>query len=158
RQRGMEDAIRAFRWHRVLRRRVREGRALGELIGVRLSRRSHTVRDDGSVIDAYLARLGVEREEPAAAALQRLHHAQLERGPYETVGIHIGEQRDCSATKSFERIASTSWGGYCFHLNGAFSELLIALGYQVTRHVGGVHGPDGPSHEAMTNHLVLTVS
>src|SRR6185369_11294391 len=26
------------------------------------------------------------------------------------------------------------------------------------RHVGGVHGPEGPSVEALTNHLVLTVS
>ena len=36
-------------------------------------------------------------------------------------------------------------GGYCFHLNGAFSELLRSLGYDVVRHVGGVHGPDGAS-------------
>ena len=49
-------------------------------------------------------------------------------------------------------------GGYCFHLNGAFSELLWSLGYDVTRHVGGVHGPDGPDEGALTNHLVLTVS
>ena len=34
-------------------------------------------------------------------------------------------------------------GGYCFHLNGALSELLASLGYDVVRHVGGVHGPDG---------------
>jgi arylamine N-acetyltransferase len=69
----------------------------------------------------------------------------------------MGERCSCSAEASLARIAKTSRGGYCFHLNGAFSELLGVLGYDVVRHVGGVHGPDGPSESAMTNHLVLTV-
>lgn len=109
------------------------------------------------VIDDYLARLGVEREPPSADALRQLHRAHVERVPYETVWIHMGERYSCSAEASLARIARTSRGGYCFHLNGAFSELLGVLGYDVVRHVGGVHGPDGPSESAMTNHLVLTV-
>src|SRR5690606_8098260 len=40
---------------------------------------------------------------------------------------------------------------------GAFGALLADLGYDVRRHVGGVHGPDGPADADMTNHLVLTV-
>lgn len=110
-----------------------------------------------AVVDAYLERLGAQREPPSAGALRRLHRAHVERVPYETVWIHTGLRYTCSATESLARIASTSQGGYCFHLNGAFSELLAALGYDVVRHVGGVHGPDGPSEDAMTNHLVLTV-
>jgi N-hydroxyarylamine O-acetyltransferase len=109
------------------------------------------------VIDDYLARLGVEREVPSAGALRRLHNAHVERVPYETVWIHMGERYGCAADESLARIARTSRGGYCFHLNGAFSELLAGLGYDVIRHVGGVHGPEGPSESAMTNHLVLTV-
>ena len=42
-------------------------------------------------------------------------------------------------------------------MNGALSEFLRALGYNVVRHVGGVHGPDGATGAEMTNHLVLTV-
>jgi arylamine N-acetyltransferase len=109
------------------------------------------------VIDDYLCRLGLEREPPSVDGLHRLHHAHVERVPYETVWIHTGEHYSCSPKESLARIARTSRGGYCFHLNGAFSELLAALGYNVARHVGGVHGPEGPSEEAMTNHLVLTV-
>jgi N-hydroxyarylamine O-acetyltransferase len=56
------------------------------------------------------------------------------------------------------RIATTSRGGYCYHLNGALGELLVRLGYRVQRHVGGVHGAGGPSESELTNHLVLTVS
>src|SRR3954468_17143363 len=108
--------------------------------------------------DAYLARLGLEREPPSAEALLRLHAAQVERVPYETTWIHLGERWNVDPSSSLRRIAHNGRGGYCFHLNGAFSELLQALGYRVSRHVGGVHGPDGPDEPAMTNHLVLTVS
>jgi N-hydroxyarylamine O-acetyltransferase len=111
----------------------------------------------GEVIDAYLTRLGLEQEPPSAAALRRLHQAHVEQVPYETVWIHTGVHYGVSAEESFARIASTTRGGYCFHLNGAFSELLRRLGYHVVRHVGGVHGPAGPSNDEMTNHLVLTV-
>jgi N-hydroxyarylamine O-acetyltransferase len=111
----------------------------------------------GEVIDQYLTRLGVEREPPSAEALRRLHQAHVEHVPYETVWIHTGVHYGVSAEESFARIASTTRGGYCFHLNGAFSELLRRLGYDVVRHVGGVHGPTGPSDNEMTNHLVLTV-
>jgi arylamine N-acetyltransferase len=107
---------------------------------------------------AYLARLGLDAEPPSADALFRLHRAQVERVPYETLWIQLGESRGIDAAESMQRIATTKRGGYCFHLNGAFSELLLSLGYDVVRHVGGVHGPDGPSEAEMTNHLVLTVN
>lgn len=107
--------------------------------------------------DAYLARLGVEAEPPSIEALFRIHRAHVERVPYETVWIHAGEHWGVAVEDSVRRVARQRRGGYCFHLNGALSELLRALGYDVVRHVGGVHGPDGPSDAMMTNHLVLTV-
>jgi len=72
--------------------------------------------------------------------------------------IHAGESWGIEPVDSVERIARQGRGGYCLHLNGAFSELLRSLGYEVTRHVGGVHGPGGPDAKELTNHLVLTVS
>lgn len=106
---------------------------------------------------AYLRRLGLEAEPPSHDALQRLHRAQVERVPYETLWIHAGEGWGIDLADAVERIAIRGRGGYCFHLNGAFSELLTSLGYDVTRHVGGVHGPGGLTAAEMTNHLVLTV-
>jgi N-hydroxyarylamine O-acetyltransferase len=113
---------------------------------------------DDELRDAYLRRLGVERRPPSVDALFELHRAQVEHVPYETLWIHLGERWGIEVSDTVRRVALHGRGGYCFHLNGAFSELLPALGYQVTRHVGGVHGPDGPDEEAMTNHLVLSVS
>ena len=106
---------------------------------------------------AYLARLGVDPEPPSAEALDRLHRAHVERVPYETAWIHMGERWGVDSAVSAQRIARTGRGGYCFHLNGGLSELLVALGYEVRLHRGGVHGPAGTDLEVLGNHLVLTV-
>lgn len=108
-------------------------------------------------IDAYLRRLGVEDEPPSAEALIRLHRAQVEHVPYETIWIHLGQSWGIDPVDSVRRVAHERRGGYCYHLNGAFFELLRALGYRVSRHIGGVHGPEGPTSDSLTNHLVLLV-
>jgi N-hydroxyarylamine O-acetyltransferase len=102
----------------------------------------------------YLQRLGVEPEPPSPDALVRLHRAHVERVAYETVWIQMGEHRSIDPHASVDAIASGR-GGYCFQLNGALALLLESLGYEITRHVGGVHGPGGPTDEEMGNHLVL---
>jgi N-hydroxyarylamine O-acetyltransferase len=106
---------------------------------------------------AYLRRLGLEREPPTVDALHRIHRAQVETVPYETAWIHEGKRWSIDPREAMRRVAHDQRGGYCFHLNGALAELLNALGYRVTRHVGGVHGPDGPDAAMLTNHLVLVV-
>jgi N-hydroxyarylamine O-acetyltransferase len=100
--------------------------------------------------------LGLEPEPPSVEALARVHRAHVERVPYETVWIHMGHRWGIDPQASLQRVA-TGRGGYCYHLNGALSTVLEALGYRVTRHVGGVHGPDGPSEDAFPNHLALLV-
>lgn len=108
-------------------------------------------------VTAYLDRLQLDREAPSVDALHRLHRAQLERVPYETTWIHMDDLWSVDLDESLHRVAQRRRGGYCFHVNGALSRLLDALGYDVTLHVGGVHGPDGPDEAAMANHLVLLV-
>jgi N-hydroxyarylamine O-acetyltransferase len=108
--------------------------------------------------DRYLDRLGLDAEPPSVEALFRLHRAHVERVPWETLWIQMGERWGIDPVDSARRIADEGRGGYCFHLNGAFGLLLESLGYQVNRHVGGVHDPTGPSEDEMTNHLVLTVT
>jgi len=100
----------------------------------------------------------LDAESPSVEALQRIHRRQVERVPYETMWIHAGEAWGIDPVDSVARIALYGRGGYCYHLNGALGELLHSLGYAVTGHVGGVHGPDGPDATSAGNHLVLTVS
>ncbi|WP_316527767.1 arylamine N-acetyltransferase family protein [Kitasatospora brasiliensis] len=108
-------------------------------------------------VDGYLAVLGVERQAaPTAEALWALHRAHAERIPYETIDIHLGRPTGIGAEESVARILRGR-GGYCFHLNGAFSELLTALGYDVTRHWGAVQNTLEEPAGVIGNHLALTV-
>lgn len=112
---------------------------------------------DTATIGAYLAQLGLEAEPPSVEALGRLHRAHVERIPWETLWIHLSERWPIDPLASIARIGALGRAGYCFHHNGAFSTLLRCLGYDVGFHVGGVHGPAGPTSDDMGNHLVLTV-
>jgi arylamine N-acetyltransferase len=112
---------------------------------------------DDDDVNAYLTRLGLEREPPSASALTRLHRAHAERIPYETLWIHTGDLWGLEITDSVRRIAHERRGGYCFHLNGAFWALLRALGYDAHRHVDGVHVTGEHRAADHGNHLVVTV-
>ena len=62
---------------------------------------------------SYLARLGLEPEPPSLDALQRLHRAQVERVPYETMWIHAGESwgidpRDVDGSASPSKVAAAT--------------------------------------------------
>jgi N-hydroxyarylamine O-acetyltransferase len=103
----------------------------------------------------YLRRLGLPAGPPTAANLLGLHAAHVERVAYEVLEIWLGRPTTVDPAESAARIARGR-GGYCYHLNGAFSELLRTLGYDVTRHVGGVQNRD--AEPGVTgDHLVLTV-
>ncbi|WP_149182179.1 arylamine N-acetyltransferase [Streptomyces sp. TRM49041] len=104
----------------------------------------------------YLDRLGITPSgTPSVEELFALQRAHLERVPYENIGIQVGRPPGMDPELSVRRFTAGQ-GGYCFHLNGGFAALLKALGYDVTRHVGGVHmEPEGRG--ANGNHMALTV-
>ncbi|MEU6712817.1 arylamine N-acetyltransferase [Nonomuraea sp. NPDC046802] len=106
---------------------------------------------------AYLRRLGLPHllDAPATAEnLRALHVAHVERVSYEALNIWLDRPTTVDPLESAERIIGGR-GGYCYHLNGAFSALATALGYDVTRHVGGVQ-TQGVEPGITANHLVLT--
>ena len=96
------------------------------------------------------------RSRRPSTALFRIHRAHVDRVPYETTWIHLGEQWRVDTDAAVDRIPRGGRGGYCFHLNGSMARLLSTLGYAVSLHIGGVHGPEPGEHD-MTNHLVLLV-
>ena len=109
---------------------------------------------------AYLARLRVTHpDRPSAAALGRLHEAHVERIAYEALEIQLGRPTTVDPHDAAARILGRQRGGYCFHLNGAFSLLLDALGYDVVWHRAGVQvsTDPGPVGAGIANHLALTV-
>ncbi|MEV1173205.1 arylamine N-acetyltransferase [Nonomuraea sp. NPDC049784] len=106
----------------------------------------------------YLSRIGLPdllNAPTSADNLRALHIAHIEKVSYEALEIWLGRTTTVDPLESAERIIRGR-GGYCYHLNGAFSELLRTLGYDVTRHVGGVQNR-GAEPGITANHLVLTV-
>ncbi|MGW4473623.1 arylamine N-acetyltransferase family protein [Nonomuraea sp. NPDC004354] len=106
-------------------------------------------------ITAYLSRLGLTSAPPSLDNLRALHAAHVERVPYEALEIWLDRPTSLDPEESAARILRGR-GGYCYHLNGALYTLLKALGYEVTRHVGGVQNR-GDEPGVTGNHLVLTV-
>jgi N-hydroxyarylamine O-acetyltransferase len=109
---------------------------------------------------AYLERLGIPAPlPPSADALRALHRAHVERVAYEALEIQLGRRTTVDPHEAADRILSRHRGGYCYHLNGAFSLLLDALGYDVVWHRAGVqnHRDPEPVGSQRANHLALTV-
>lgn len=107
------------------------------------------------MIEAYLELLGVPRRAPSAAYLRELHRAHVARVPYTNMEIMLGRPGTVTPDEALRRVTA-GLGGYCFHLNAAFSELLRALGFTVTLHRGYVVSALDEV-DATLNHLALLV-
>lgn len=108
-------------------------------------------------IKAYLTRLGIlDRKAPTKTFLFELHQAHVERISWQTVDIFAGKPTAMDVRSSIQLMLSRR-SGYCFHLNGAFSTLLQALGYNIQWHRGGVQ-PIGQEPRINGFHLGVTVS
>lgn len=106
---------------------------------------------------AYLKRLGItEIEPPTLSYLCKLQQAHVENITWQTIDIVSGNPAPIDLHSSIQLMINDR-SGYCFHLNGAFGELLRALGYQVSWHRAGVQ-PHGQEPRINGFHLGLTVA
>ena len=80
-------------------------------------------------VEAYLKRLGLEKEEPNIKFLRKLHSAHIHRIPFENLDIHYRRKILLDYSKIFDKIVRKRRGGFCYELNGLFYHLLYHLGY-----------------------------
>jgi N-hydroxyarylamine O-acetyltransferase len=112
----------------------------------------------GVGVDRYLARVGYRGGRSLTAAnLGHLQLAHLRAVPFENLDVYARSGVRVDLDWSIPKIVDRRRGGWCFELNGAFSWLLDALGYDVTLHSarvdgGGELGP-GLDHLALVVHL-----
>lgn len=107
-------------------------------------------------IDRYLARIGFDAAPGVdLATLTALQRAHLTAVPFENLHVfnRVGVRTDVDW--SVAKIVDAGRGGWCFENNGAFSELLIALGFEVAR-LGAAVLLGGPNE--VVDHLTLEVT
>ena len=112
-----------------------------------------------SDVEAYLTRIGHRGERaPTEAVLRDLHLAHLYAVPFENLDISRGVPIQLDPAALFAKIVTGRRGGFCYELNGLFSELLRSLGFAVTLLSAGVARDDGdfgPDFDHLTLQLDL---
>ena len=106
-------------------------------------------------VRAYLDRIGLEGPvRPDLTGLTRLQLAHLQTAPFEALAVFCGRGARTDDAWTYSKIVEQHRGGWCFELNGAFAQLLEALGFTVRRLAAAVL-LDGPNR--LVDHLVLEV-
>jgi len=104
----------------------------------------------------YLARIGLSEAPPLdVRGLETLQRAHLTAVPFENIDVHARRGVETGLDWSMPKIVERHRGGWCFELNGAFSSLLAALGFEVRRLGATVLLPGALSEPS---HLTLEVT
>lgn len=82
-------------------------------------------------IDAYLDRIGMKRPvEPDLKTLNEIVYAHQCKVPFENIDIYAFKKEvSLSIPDLFDKVVTRKRGGYCFELNGLFTQFLKDLGY-----------------------------
>jgi N-hydroxyarylamine O-acetyltransferase len=107
-------------------------------------------------VPAYLDRIAYTGPvAPTAEVLRDLHRAHMLSVPFENLDIVLGRKIECDEDAFIRKIVAQRRGGFCYELNGAFAELLRAIGFKVTLLSARVprEDSDGPEFD----HLALRV-
>jgi N-hydroxyarylamine O-acetyltransferase len=84
-------------------------------------------------IERYLERIEVSGPlPPTVETLHQLQRAHMLHVPFESYDCALGRPVIVDPEVNFEKIVGQHRGGFCFELNGPFSRLLEALGFEVT--------------------------
>lgn len=103
----------------------------------------------------YLDRIEIHNQlEPHYAFLAELQQSHLLHVPFENLDVINQRKIVLEPEMLFEKIVRNQRGGFCYELNGLFSQLLRTLGYQVkllsAQVFDGEHDEFGPEFDHMT--------
>ena len=115
---------------------------------------SRTYQENMVDVAAYLERVAYSGSRTLSAdTLRDIHRAHLFSVPFENLDIGWGREIRMDQESFVRKIVEHHRGGFCYELNGAFSVLLQALGFQVTllsARVPLADGRDSPEFDHLT--------
>jgi N-hydroxyarylamine O-acetyltransferase len=90
-------------------------------------------------IDAYLKRIDYTGSLAVSIeTLRGLHSAHVFHIPFENLDIHLGKGISLEPDAIFDKLVQDRRGGYCYEMNGLFSAVLLALGFDLIRLQGRI--------------------
>ena len=110
-------------------------------------------------LSPYLSRINYSGDRSTSHdTLRALHLAHVLAVPFENLDGYRGVPVSLEPADLFAKIVTARRGGYCFELNGLFSLLLEAMGFEVTRLIARVRYGAKPPYPRSHQVLVVTVS
>lgn len=107
-------------------------------------------------IDIYLSKIKYKHKiELNGRTLKQLQISHLKNIPYENLDILNGVPIYLTPEALYKKLILSSRGGYCFELNGLYSNLLKSLGFDVTNLAGRFIDDD--TSIQMRRHRILKV-
>lgn len=118
-------------------------------------------------VERYLERIQVDpatvgQAEPTRELLKRLQSAHVRHVPFENLSIvgdpfadTVGPGVSLDQGDLFEKLVERERGGYCFELNGLFTSLLDALGFDVHRAAAMILPEDGEPSVPANHHVII---
>jgi len=95
-------------------------------------------------VESYLRRIEYHGpRQPSASLLRSLHRQHLFTVPFENLDIPLATPVCLDIPLLYDKIVVRRRGGFCYELNGLFSELLTALGFQAHMLSARVRRDDG---------------
>jgi N-hydroxyarylamine O-acetyltransferase len=102
----------------------------------------------------YLERIGYrDFDRPRLATLIEIHRAHLATIPYEALVIPFGQQRALTNVSFHDHLVTQGQGGWCYEMNGLLIDMLIDMGFRVTR-AGAAISRDRLGDRVIGNHMV----
>lgn len=93
-----------------------------------------------------LDRIDAQRRSVDAQTLAHLQSQALLRLPFENLDIHLGRPIHVDVSALYDKIVVARRGGFCYELNEAFLQCLLALGFEADRLQGRVTLGGGEGH------------
>lgn len=110
--------------------------------------------DRSELTDAYLADLGLERDDPTPGLLAEIQRRHVAAFAFTSVGPRLGDPLPLDPAELFDRIVVRRRGGYCFEQNGLLFDVLTELGYQPRLILGRVLLSGNP-HPGLTHRISI---
>jgi len=107
-----------------------------------------------SQIKAYFQRIGYkDSPDLSYRTLSDLHLLHTHTIPFENLDVYLKRAISLHPDDLFDKIVVRKRGGYCFEMNGLFSDILLSMGFNVKRLIARVAfggGFGAHTHEVMT--------